>query len=318
MVENSSSLISQPAVKGGPQAIEAIHISRLFGREQALRDVSLTVERGAVCGLLGPNGSGKTTLIRILVGHLRPTSGEARILGHTLASDPLGIRRRLGYVSDVRYLYDWMTVREILGFTRAFHDDWDDGKEQRLVARFALPMDRKISQLSRGHRARLSLTLALAHNPELIILDELTAGLDPLVRREVLENLIEEIGREGRTVLFSSHSAEEVERLADQVVIMQAGSILIDSSVDDLKRRLFGVRLRAIPDRDAIASIRGFVSVRELGDEVHLTLRDTDPESACAALARLGRPPQIVTMTLEEIFLELLRPRVKSDMEGQR
>ncbi len=296
--------VLQPACTDN--AIDAAHLSRHFGRREALCDVSLQVRRGTVCGLLGPNGSGKTTLIRLLVGHLRPTAGEASILGRTHGSDPLGIRRRLGYVSDARYLYDWMTVGEILGFTRAFHEDWDAEKERVLVNRFSLPLDQKISQLSRGHRARLCMTLALAYNPELIVLDELTAGLDPLVRREVLENVIEEIGREGRTVLFSSHSVEEVERLADQVVIMQSGRIVVDGSVEDLKRTVVGVRLRGTLDPAAISSIPGLLSVRRLGSESQLAIRGFEPERACAALAAVGEV-RIVPLTLEEIFVELLR-----------
>lgn len=315
MVEKATATTSASPPDCREPAIEVVHLSRHFGRRKALDDISLHVPRGSVCGLLGPNGSGKTTLIRLLVGHLRPTLGELRILGRSHDSDPLGIRRRLGYVADVRYGYDWMTVREILGFTRSFHADWDSAKERSLVRRFSLPPDQKVSQLSRGHRARLSLTLALAYNPELIILDELTAGLDPLVRREVLENLIEEIGREGRTVLFSSHSVDEVERLADEVVIMDSGRVVIDGSVDELKRRVVAVRVPRAFDPAAISSIPGLLSVRRLGSEHHVAIRDNDPDKACAVLAALGEA-EVVRLTLEEIFVELLRtPQAQSGEE---
>ncbi len=217
-------------------AIETHNLSRRFGRTEAVSQVSLMVPRGSVCALFGLNGSGKTTLIRLLLGHLRPASGTIRLLNRNLDDQAGEIRERVGYVSESRYLYDWMTVRETLEFTRAFHRHWDDAKVHSLVERLGLPLEQRVARLSRGHRARLCLALALAYNPELIVLDEMTAGLDVIVRREVLQNVIEEISQEGRTVLFSSHSVDEVERLADQVAIMQDGRLLKQGPIDELKR----------------------------------------------------------------------------------
>jgi len=235
-VYESAGAALAPVESSAGVVIRTSNLSRRFGRVEAVRNVSLEVPGGCVCGLLGLNGSGKTTLIRLLLGHLRPSAGQVRLLGRSYQQDELGIRERVGYVADARYLYEWMTVSETLDFTRAFHRTWDDAKVRSLIDRLGLPLDRKVAELSRGHRARLCLTLALAYNPELIILDELTAGLDPVVRREVLKNVIEEIGREGRTVLFSSHSVEEVERLADQVAIMHCGEVVVHASIDDLKQ----------------------------------------------------------------------------------
>lgn len=216
-------------------AIETNQLSRHFGRARAVSEVSLQVPRGSVCALFGLNGSGKTTLVRLLLGHLRPTSGTVRVLGRSLKDGTREIRERVGYVSESRYLYDWMTVRETLEFTRAFHRSWDNAKVSSLVERLRLPLEQPVARLSRGHRARLCLTLALAYNPELIILDEVTSGLDVVIRREVLQNVIEEISQEGRTVLFSSHSVDEVERLADQVAIMHEGRLLRQGPIDELK-----------------------------------------------------------------------------------
>jgi len=216
-------------------AIETIKLSRHFGRYKAVSNVSLRVPRGSVCALFGLNGSGKTTLIRLLLRHLRPTAGTIRLLGEDLGADTRAIRERVGYVAESRYLYDWMTVRETLEFTRSFHRQWDDAKAQSLVERLGLPLEQRVARLSRGHRARLCLTLALAYSPELIILDEPTSGLDVLVRREVLQNVIEEISQEGRTVLFSSHSVDEVERLADRVAIIHDGCLLRQGPIDELK-----------------------------------------------------------------------------------
>ncbi len=227
-------------------AIETNGLSRQFGPAKAVAEVSLKVPRGSVCALFGLNGSGKTTLIRLLLGHLRPTSGTIRVLGRNLQEEAREIRERIGYVAESRYLYDWMTVREIFDFTRAFHKSWDEAKVDSLAARLGLPLEQRVARLSRGHRARLCLTLALAHNPELIILDELTAGLDVVVRREVLRNVIEEISQEGRTVLFSSHSVDEVERLADRVAIMQNGRLLTQGSIDELKSRALSMAFERV------------------------------------------------------------------------
>src|SRR5215210_2564818 len=168
----------------GDCAVETRGLWRTFGKFEAVKGVDLKVLKGTVFGLLGVNGAGKSTIIKMLVGHLRPSYGRIRILDRPLEEDPVEIRKRVAYVSENRYLYEWMTVAESIKFTRAFHTNWDDGKAADLLKRFSLPPDKKVRQLSRGNRARLCLLLALSYNPELIILDEPTSGLDPIVRRD--------------------------------------------------------------------------------------------------------------------------------------
>src|SRR5947209_1834674 len=217
----------------GDYAVETRNLGRTFGKFEAVKGVDLTVLKGTVFGLLGVNGAGKSTIIKMIVGHLRPTSGQIRVLGRALEEDLIEIRRRVAYVSENRYLYEWMTVAESIKFTRAFHDTWDDRKAADLLKRFSLPPEKKIKQLSRGNRARLCLLLALAYNPELIILDEPTSGLDPIVRRDFIENIVSEISEAGKTVLFSSHIVEEVERVADYVGIINDGEMLLVNSIDE-------------------------------------------------------------------------------------
>src|ERR1051325_4181270 len=170
----------------GDYAVETRGLWRTFGKFEAVKGVDLRVPKGTVFGLLGVNGAGKSTIIKMVVGHLRPTRGEIKVLGRALDEDLTEIRRRVAYVSENRYLYEWMTVAESISFTRAFHENWDDKKASDLLKRFSLPAEKKVRQLSRGNRARLCLLLALSYNPELIILDEPTSGLHPLVRRDVL------------------------------------------------------------------------------------------------------------------------------------
>ncbi len=184
----------------------------------------------------------------MLVGHLRPTAGHSHVLG-ALA------RHRLDRDSPPR--------AESIKFTRAFHATWDDAKAAALLKRFCLPPDKRVRQLSRGNRARLCLLLALSFNPELIILDEPTSGLDPIVRRDFIENIVAEIGQEGKTVLFSSHIVEEVERVADAVGIINDGKLLLTSSVDELKESHKRIRYATNGTRPDLSGIAGVLGRRE-------------------------------------------------------
>lgn len=217
-------------------AIETHNLTRVFGKTRAVDDVSLEVPEGVVCGLLGPNGAGKSTLLKLLVGHLRPTSGSATVLGVPVSKPDPVIWTRIGYVSQQRYLPGWMTAAQCLRFVRAFHPRWDEAKVAHLVERLEFPLEARIRDLSRGHYVRLQVAIALAHNPELILLDEPTSGLDPVGRRSLLTLLVEEITLPGRTIVFSSHLVEDIERMADTVVIMDAGRIVANGPTDTLKR----------------------------------------------------------------------------------
>ena len=216
--------------------IETRDLTRLFGKTRAVDAVTLDVPQGAVCGLLGPNGAGKSTLLKLLVGHLRPTSGSATVLGYPSAKPDPALWAHVGYVSQQRYLPAWMTAAECLRFTRALRSGWDQAKADHLVGRLDLPLATRIRDLSRGHYVRLQITLALAHNPELILLDEPTSGLDPIGRHELLTILVEEISMAGRTIVLSSHLVEDIERMADMVIIMDSGRVVAKDAIDNLKQ----------------------------------------------------------------------------------
>jgi ABC-2 type transport system ATP-binding protein len=288
-------------------AIETRGLGRKFGKFEAVKDVSLRVPRGTVYGLLGVNGAGKSTIIKMVMGHLRPTSGEVRVLGRALGEELLDIRRRVAYVSENRYLYEWMTVEESVRFTRAFHENWDDRKAEDLRKRFSLPAEKKVRQLSRGNRARLCLLLALAFNPELIILDEPTSGLDPIVRRDFIENIVAEIAEEGRTVLFSSHIVEEVERVADYVAIINEGELLLVSTIDNIKATYKRVRYATNGTRPEVAGVPGVLAVENGRHEQVLTVSAWGEET----LRRLGergvKDPEVLPMALEYIFVNTVR-----------
>ena len=217
--------------------IQLKNVTKRYGKHLALADVSLDIPSGVVFALLGENGAGKTTAIKLLLGLEDATSGEARVLGFDSRRDGLEIRRRVGYVPERPTLYEWMTVAEIGWFTAGFYDAAYLPRYDALVAQYDLPRDRKIKDLSKGMRAKVALSLALAHEPEVLILDEPTSGIDTLVRREFLESMVD-LASAGRTVLLSSHQIAEVERVADYVAILSHGKLLLVERLDTLKQQV--------------------------------------------------------------------------------
>jgi ABC-2 type transport system ATP-binding protein len=217
--------------------IETHELTRVFGKKRAVDAATLSIEPGTVFGLLGPNGAGKSTLLKLLAGHLRPTSGQATVLGLNVAGPCPELWRRMGYVSQGRYLPAWMTAAECLRFACGFHAEWDSSKVAQLTKRLELPLDVRIRDLSRGLYVRLQFALAMGYNPELLLLDEPTSGLDPVGRHELLGILIEEIGQRGCAVVLSSHLVEDVERMADTMAIMDEGRIVASGPVDAVKSK---------------------------------------------------------------------------------
>jgi ABC-2 type transport system ATP-binding protein len=232
-----------------PASEAVIRIDRLtkrYGDQTAVDGLSLDVPEGAIFGLLGENGAGKTTTIQTLLGLVRPDSGRVEVLGLDPSRDKQGleVRRRIGYVPEVPVLYDTMTVAQIGWFASGFHPGAGGStaafqdRYNELIKGFDLPEKRKISALSKGMRAKVSLSLALAGEPALLILDEPTSGLDVLVRREFLESMIDLAGA-GKTVLLSSHQIGEVERVASHVALVHKGKLILTEPLDTLKARTF-------------------------------------------------------------------------------
>jgi ABC-2 type transport system ATP-binding protein len=217
-------------------AITVQALSKRFGRRLAVEDLTFEVPQGSVCGFLGRNGAGKSTAMRMMMNLLDPTAGSVTLLGLDSRRDHTALMRRVGYVSESPVLYEWMKVRELARFTAEFYPQWNRRRVDELFDRFAIDREQKVRHLSRGTQAQLALALALGGDPELLILDEPATGLDVLVRRDFLESIIQLIQQEGRTVLFSSHLLHEVERVADQVVILDRGRLVRSGSVEEFKR----------------------------------------------------------------------------------
>ncbi len=218
------------------EAVIAVsELTRRFGAKEALASVSLSVARGAVYGLVGENGAGKTTLIKHILGLLGAQSGSVRVFGLDPVGDPVGVLSRIGYLSEERDLPGWMRVDELIRYSRAFYPAWDDAYAGELRQAFALDASATIKNLSKGEKARVGLLLALAHRPELLVLDEPSTGLDPVVRRDIVDAIIRTIADEGRTVFFSSHLLDEVEQVADHVTMISQGRIVLSAPLADIR-----------------------------------------------------------------------------------
>jgi ABC-2 type transport system ATP-binding protein len=283
--------------------IEIRNLSRTFGRTQALCDVSLQVPRGVVFGLVGENGAGKTTLIKHVLGLLRAKSGGVRVFGLDPVAEPQGVLGRIGYLSEDRDLPDWMRVEELMRYTQAFFPRWDEGYAAELQRAFELDGRQKVASLSRGQRARIGLLLALAHRPELLLLDEPSSGLDPLVRRDILGAIIRTVADEGRTVLFSSHLLDEVQRVADQVALLHAGRLVLCEPLEAVLASHRRVTVRFEQPQPGTPRLPGALSCSGEGCEWTCICNGQLEQLKQAAAALGGQVVEEAAASLDEIFI---------------
>ena len=217
-------------------AIELQAVFKSFRSTEVLRGVTLQVERGKTFAFLGRNAAGKSTTIRLLLGLLKRDDGAIRVLGLDPQRDPLELRRRVGYLAEDQTMYGWMRVEEIVRFVAPFYPTWDHDLALKYIRDFELPARTRIKHLSKGQNVRLGLVLALAHRPELVILDDPALGLDPIMRKQFNRDLITHLQGEGRTVFYSSHLLYEVEPVADEVAILDHGRIVRQADTETLRR----------------------------------------------------------------------------------
>ena len=250
----------------GP-VVAVANLSRSFGPTKALNDVTLTVPRGCVFGLVGENGAGKSTLIKHLLGLWRAETGSVRVFDLDPVTEPTAVLGRIGYLSEQPDLPGWMRVGELLRYTEAFYPRWDAGYAAELLAQFALDAGARIRTLSKGQHARLGLLAAEAHRPELLILDEPSSGLDPIVRRDILEAIIRTVTDEGRTVIFSSHLLDEVERVSDHVAMLHKGTLRLCAPLDDIKAQHRRILLRFASAHSQPPRVPGAIRIDGAGRE---------------------------------------------------
>ena len=285
--------------------ISVTKLTRRFDAKTALSSVSMSVPRGGVYGLVGANGAGKTTLIKHVLGLLKAEKGSVRVFGLDPVADPVGVLSRIGYLSEDPDLPGWMSVVELMRYSRAFYPAWDDAYAEELRQAFALDPAAKIKNLSKGQKARAGLLVALAYRPELLVLDEPSSGLDPIVRRDILNAVIRAIADEGRTVLFSSHLLDEVEQVSDHVTMIRRGKIVLSAPLDDIRQSHRWVTVRFAESGLSPPAVTGVLQWDGAGREwtaLHHGTGGADELQAAIA----ARGASIVAeraATLDEIFV---------------
>lgn len=279
------------------------HLSRTFGSKKALDDVSLAIEPGGVFGLVGENGAGKSTLIKHLLGLWRAESGAVRVFGLDPVADPVTVLGRIGYLSEEPDMPGWMRVWELLRYTAAFYPRWDAHYAEQLREQFALDPNARVKTLSKGQRARLGLIAAEAHRPDLLILDEPSSGLDPIVRRDILEAVIRTIADEGRCIIFSSHLLDEVERVSDHLAMLHHGRLRFCAPLDEIKSRHRRLSLRFEKPQAQPPDVSGAIRVAGAGRE-WTVICDADKIHSAAMAQHLGAAlVDDSAASLDEIFV---------------
>ena len=286
-------------------AIETESLTKQYGKSRGIRHVDLTVEEGEVFGFLGPNGAGKTTTIRTLLGFLRPSGGRAWVFGMDIRKQSVEIRARVGNLPGEFALEDRMTGEDLLRFFARLRGVKDFGYAHELAERLGADLGRPMRRLSRGNKQKVGLVQAMFHRPPLLILDEPTGGLDPLVQEEFLE-IVGEVRAEGRTVFFSSHNLAEVERVCDRVGIVREGRLVAVETTDTLLNKAFrhmSLTFSESVDPEPFAALPGVRDLKADGDTLSFTLHDNLDE-----VVKLAARNRLVSMeyerpSLEEVFL---------------
>jgi ABC-2 type transport system ATP-binding protein len=292
-----------PSPSSSDAVVAITNLSRRFGSKAALDDVSLYVPRGSVFGLVGENGAGKTTLIKHVLGLLRAESGTVRAFGIDPVSDPVSVLGRIGYLSEQPDLPGWMRVDELLRYTQAFYPKWDAAYAQELLVQFGLNPVQRLNTLSKGQAAKAGLLIAQAHRPELLLLDEPSSGLDPLVRRTILEAVIRTVADEGRTVFFSSHLLEEIERVSDQIAMLHQGKLVLCGPLDEIKAQHRQFTLHFEINQEQPPVIAGALSISGKGREWTLMCNGARHELPAAAEKLGARIVDERAPSLNEIFV---------------
>jgi len=287
-------------------AIETRGLSKRFGESYAVKNLNLTVLPNRITAFLGMNGAGKSTTIRMLLGMIRPSEGGARVLGRDISDSrqSIELRRDTAYVSEDKRLYNYMTVEQIVRFTGGFFPQWRADLAAMLLRKYDLPPTRRVSRLSKGMRTKLALLLAIARRPKLLILDEPSEGLDPHSVEDLLETLVSE-SAEGTTVFFSSHQIEEVERISDQVCVLHRGSLVMDTSADELREswRQVDIVLPALPHPEDF-ELTGVKRIRARGQQLSVVVNGDVEAVIERARESRANAIQVSPLCLREVFLE--------------
>jgi len=289
------------------EAIVTQGLTKYYGRRCVVNSLNLRVPAGSVYGLLGRNGSGKSTTIKMLMGFVRPDRGSARLLDEDVSSLTPATRARIAYIAEGHPFLRWMTINEAVRFTRSFYSHWNSELLDQILDHFALPRRAKIRRLSNGQRAQVSLALAVAPDPELLILDDPTLGLDTVVRRDFLESVIQIIQREGRTILISSHILADVERVADRIGILVDGVLRVDCPTDYFKLSLRKVVLEFTGDPPHFPACEGLVNTWRVGNRLEVAIVGFGARHEQLIESLEPTAVDVLELNLEDAFIEYTR-----------
>ncbi len=285
--------------------ISVCGITKCFDGEAALSDVSLDVGRGQVLGLLGKNGAGKTTLIKCALGLLRPDAGQSLIGGDKAQELTPGTKARLGYVPQEPTIYPWMKVGQAIAYHGAFYPNWNEAFAASLLQRLELDTGKRVGALSVGQHQKLAILLALGPEPDILLLDEPVAALDPAARRDFLKMILDIVANGERTVLLSTHITSDVERVCSHVSILRTGRVMFTGELDALKDEVKRVRLRGVPETHGRLAGDGILRCETDGGNAVLIVRGDVAEVASRLRHETGAETAVEDLNLEDIFLEL-------------
>jgi ABC-2 type transport system ATP-binding protein len=282
------------------------NVSKSLDLKTVLNNVSLAVAPGSVIGLLGKNGTGKTTLLKCALGLLKPQSGDVQVFGEPAWTLSGEAKARIGYVPQTPALYPWMRVGQIIDYQASFYPHWNDDLIERLRNGWGLNPSDKVGPLSVGQQQKLSILLAIGHEPDLLVLDEPAAALDPEARRSFVRTVLDLVGR-GRTVLFSTHITSDLERIAERIVILERGAIAVDEDLDRLKERVKRLHITARTPLPAGFSVPGSLRLERNGTEALVSVHNASPEMIRDLESRWSVAVDVEDLSLEDIFLEVTR-----------
>jgi len=292
-----------PASPAPTVAFTADRITKIYGEHTALASVTLTIPAGHVVGLLGRNGAGKSTLLQIAAGLTLPTSGTAHTLGRRTDLLDSPELTRLGFVMQEGKFIEWMTVAQHLAFTASFYPRWDHELQLRLTAQLEVPVARTIAELSPGDRQKVGILLGVCHRPALLLLDEPMSALDPIVRRRLLDVLLERLRDDACTIVISSHLLNDVEKIVDWIIALDTGRVVENSSLDDLQESFAEWTVTASEAAPLPAFTEPFILTRHRTDRLaRLTVRTSEPDAAETFAATHAVEVQIRRLSLDEMF----------------
>lgn len=296
------------AIAGTEFAIELESVSKQFDGTLAVDDLSISIQQGSTFGLIGPNGAGKSTTIKMLMGLISPNAGTVRVLGRDVADEPLEVRQRVGYVPELHFMDRWMRVDQVIGFCRSAFATWNDETCREMLDRFELPGDKKVKHLSKGMLVKLSLVLAVSHEPEMLILDEPMAGLDPVAREEFLDGVLRTVCDKGQTVLLSTHSLDDIQRVADTIGFLYKGRLLVQSKVDELLARTKRLRATLTNGSPPETLPAGVIWQQVEGRSWSITVADFTPEvvQEIGSLDGVDHV-EVIEIGLEDLFKDFVR-----------